>query len=126
MGVLWDAGEPLSRPEILEKLSDNDWNPNSIHMVLNNLIKKEMVFIDGIVPCGQNYGRAYSALRSREEYAAELALSAMPDMPPEECLPGIIGALVKNAPPDAKTLDLLEGLLAQRRKELSGLLPQQG
>ena len=127
MRVLWDAGEPLSRPEILEGLSDNDWNPNSIHMVLNNLIKKEMVVIDGIVPCGQSYGRAYSALKSQEEYAAQLALSAMPDVPPEECVPGIITAMVKSASISAETIDLLKQILDQRGQELrGGCLPQEG
>ena len=93
MRVLWESEGPLSRPEILDGLTDMDWNPNSIHMVLNNLIKKKFVAIDGIVPCGQSYGRAYSAVKTQEEYAAELALSAVPGIPPEECLPGIVGAI---------------------------------
>ena len=120
MCVLWESSGPLSRPEILEELTDMDWNPNSIHMVLNNLIKKKFVAVDGIVPCGQSYGRAYTAVKSQEEYAAELALSAVPGVPPEECLPGIVGAMMKSVPVNERTIELLKQLLEQQRRELRG------
>ena len=32
----------VTRPEILEALPDKDWNPNSIHLILNNMIKKAL------------------------------------------------------------------------------------
>ena len=118
MHVLWESDSSLSRPEILEQLADIDWNPNSIHMVLNNLIKKKFVAIDGIVPCGQSYGRAYSAVKSQEEYAAELALSAVSGIPPEECLPGIVGAMMKSVSVNQQTIELLKQLLEQQGQEL--------
>lgn len=118
MGVLWSADSPLSRPQILDKLSDNDWNPNSIHMVLNNLIKKELVTVSGVVPCGQSYGRSYSATKSREEYAAELAISAIPNATEEECVLGIMSAMVRSSSINEETIDLLKQMLEQRRQEL--------
>ena len=38
--LLWTEGRALTRPEILEALPDKDWNPNSIHLILNNMIKR--------------------------------------------------------------------------------------
>lgn len=38
--LLWSANHALTRPEILEALPEQDWNPNSIHLILNNMIKK--------------------------------------------------------------------------------------
>lgn len=118
MRVLWGAGDPLSRPEILNKLTDNDWNPNSIHMVLNNLIKKGFVTITGVVPCGQSYGRAYSAAKSQDKYAAELALDAVSDIPQDERVLGIMSAMVRSASVSEETIEQLKRMLEQRRQEL--------
>lgn len=120
MRVLWDAGGPLSRPELLGELTDNDWNPNSIHMVLNNLIKKGFVTVVGVIPCGQSYGRSYSAAKSQGEYAAELALSAVPDAPQGERILGIMSAMVRSASISVETIEQLKRILEQRRRELRG------
>lgn len=128
MRVLWGVGDSLSRPEILDRLADNDWNPNSIHVVLNNLIKKGFVTVAGIVPCGQSYGRAYSAAKSQEEYAAELALDAIQDTPREECVLGIMSAMVRSASVSEETIEQLKRMLEQRRQELreDGRFPDGG
>lgn len=128
MRVLWSADNPLSRPEILNKLTDNHWNPNSIHVVLNNLIKKGFVIVNGIVPCGQSYGRAYSSIKSQEEYAAELALDAVPDAPQEERVLGIMSAMVRSASVSEETIEQLKRMLEQRRQELmeDGRSPEGG
>lgn len=118
MHILWSADGSLSRPEILNKLSDNDWNPNSIHTVLNNLIKKGFITVTGVVPCGQSYGRTYSAVKSQEEYATELAFSVVPDNAKAECVFGIVSAMVRSTAISEETIDLLKQMLEQRREEL--------
>lgn len=116
--AMWKVGEPLTRPEILERIADNDWNPNSIHLVLNNLIKKGFVAIDGVARCGQGYGRTYVATKTQGEYAAELAFKAIPDVPEEDRVVHVMSAMVKGKTVSEKTLDLLSDMLDQRRREL--------
>ena len=36
LNLLWSESRAMTRPEILEALPDKDWNPNSIHLILNN------------------------------------------------------------------------------------------
>ena len=116
--VLWSEGIPLSRPELLEKIPDNNWNPNSIHVVLNNLIKKGYVAVDGLVRCGQSYGRTYRAAKTQGEYAAGLALHAVSGAPDEECVLDVVSAMVKHKNVSEQTIALLEQMLAQRHAEL--------
>ena len=66
LNALWDAERPLTRSEMLQSIHKTDWNPNSIHMVLNNLIRKGFVQVGETVRCGQNYGRTYFPLKPRE------------------------------------------------------------
>ena len=117
--ALWSADAPLSRPEILDRISNNNWNPNSIHMVLNNLIKKGFIKIEGIAKCGQSYGRTYSATKTQSEYAAGLALSAIPDRNNEESILGVMSAMVRSVNLNSKTIDLLEQMLNEQRQKLN-------
>lgn len=112
--ILWSAKAPLSRPEILERMPENEWNPNSIHLVLNNLIKKGLVKVVGVARCGQSYGRTYCAAKTKGEYTAEVALNIIPDLPVVE----VMSAMVKETDIDEKTIDLLKQMLDERRREL--------
>ena len=64
LSALWSVDRPLTRTEILQRITKTDWNPGSIHMVLNNLIKKGFVQVGETVRCGQNYGRTYYPLKT--------------------------------------------------------------
>jgi len=119
--VLWSADMPLSRPEILNRLPNNNWNPNSIHAVLNNLIKKGYLQVGGITRCGQSYGRTYRAAKTQGEYVADLALQAVRDVPEEDCVLDVMSAMVKHKNVSEKTIAMLEQMLAQRREELREL-----
>ena len=40
MDVFWGVGRPLSRAELLNLSVDKSWQSNSVHILLNNLLKK--------------------------------------------------------------------------------------
>ena len=70
MELIWSAGRPLSRQEILEGTDGRSWNPASIHLVLNNMLSKGILRItDQTV----RYGRTYGATMPRCEYIAQYA-----------------------------------------------------
>ena len=94
MTALWSGDGPLSRPEILRRITKTNWNPNSIHLVLNNLIKKGFVQAGDLARCGQSYGRTYRAVRTRGEYAAALALEAS-EGPEEARVLDVMNAIVR-------------------------------
>lgn len=116
--LLWTEKRSLSRPEILENLSDNDWNPNSIHLILNSMINKGVLKVDGIARCGQNYGRTYAPTMTQEEYAATQMIRLTPNLPQRQRLLGIFAALVDKNGIDAETIEEMEKLLEKKRKEL--------
>lgn len=116
--VLWGADNPMSRPEILAGIPDNDWNPNSIHSVLNNLIKKGYIEPQGTVRCGQGYGRTYAVTKNQGDYITNLLLNAVPERRRQECVLDFMMAMVDGEQIDEETIERLEQMLAQRRREL--------
>ena len=97
--VFWSTRTPLSRPEILSRMRENNWNPNSIHRVLN-------------------YGRTYRAIKDQSDYVADVALHAIPNVPEEECVLDVMSAMVKRKNISENTITMLEQMLAKRREEL--------
>ena len=54
--ILLDADEPLSKSEILDHASaDKPWKDGSIHILLNSLLKKEVIYEAGFVRTGKGF-----------------------------------------------------------------------
>ena len=112
MQLLWQKDRPLSRPEIIEMVPDRDWNPNSIHLILNNMIEKGVIRVEGMTRCGRGYGRTYAATMTNLEYAAHVLREATPDLTPDERALGILPLLLDEVAPE--TVTKLKALLKAR------------
>lgn len=110
MQLLWKEKRPLSRPEIIDLIPDRDWNPNSIHLILNNMIEKGVIRVEGMTRCGRGYGRTYAATMGNLEYAVSTLKEATPELSPDERLLGLVPLLIA------------EGVSPATLKELKKLL----
>ncbi len=80
LNVLWKAGVPLSRADILEQSKDKTWKDNSIHILLNGMLKKGIIHEAGFKRSGKVWGRLYeSAITIEEYYADQFAHGVSPD-----------------------------------------------
>ena len=55
MQILWNAKTDLSRKDIIEQSPNRTWKDNSIHVLLNSLMKKGAVKVVGMQPAGKVY-----------------------------------------------------------------------
>lgn len=83
--LLWDAGEPLSRQEILDRAAarQSTWKPNSIHIIINSLIEKGAAQVSGFYLSSRKLGRNFEPAISKKEYALmqiQLALKNAQDL----------------------------------------------
>jgi len=71
MQILWDAAEPLSRQDILDRAEQRQctWKPNSVHILLNALLKKGAAQVSGYYLNARKLGRTFEPAISRDEYA---------------------------------------------------------
>lgn len=113
MQLLWKEGRPLSRPEIIELIPDRDWNPNSIHLILNNMIEKGVIRVEGMTRCGRGYGRTYAATVDNLEYAVNLLKDATPEADPDERVLGVLKLLLADGV-KPETVEELKSILAAR------------
>lgn len=93
--LFWKENRPLSRPEIIELTPNRDWNPNSIHLMLNNMIKKGVIQVAGMTRCGKGYGRTYAATQTNLEYAVSILQEITPEYSADERLLGLLPLLLR-------------------------------
>lgn len=81
LSLLWSEGRPLSRAELLNGTEGRNWNPASIHLILNAMISKGAIRITND---GKTYGRTYEPAITYQEYLMEVVKEAVPDKPVAE------------------------------------------
>ena len=75
MDVFWEAGEPLSRSDLLERSEHKSWKDSSVHILLNGLLQKGAIVEAGLVKRSKTYGRVFAPTMTREEYFATTIFS---------------------------------------------------
>ena len=86
MKVIWDF-EPISTPEVVEKLSNkSDWKPNTIHTMLARLVKKKVLH-------ARKDGRVfvYTSLVEKNEYVEQKSKSFL-----QQFFGGTLNSMVLN------------------------------
>lgn len=115
MNVLWRAERPLSRSDILALSTEKTWKDNSIHILLNGMLKKEAIVEAGFTRSGKVWGRLYAPNVSIDEYYNENLFSQTS----QKEFPLLFTAMVNRADITAEMIDELESILQKRRQELN-------
>ena len=111
MDVLWNAGEPLSRADLLEHSEEKSWKDSSVHILINGLLAKNAIREAGFVKRSKTYGRTFAPTLTREEYFATTIYSHTEK--PE--IVALFAALLKREDITSSQLAQMEELLRQRR-----------
>ena len=103
MDVLWNAGEPLSRADLLEHSEEKSWKDSSVHILINGLLAKNAIREAGFVKRSKTYGRVFAPNLTREEYFATTVYSHR--YKPQ--ITGLIQALLRRPEVDEACLNAL-------------------
>ena len=78
LSLMWKENRPVTRAEILKGTEGRDWNPASIHLILNSMISKGAI---KITDESTKYGRTYKPEMTYREYLMETLREAVPNKP---------------------------------------------
>ena len=111
MDVLWNAGTPMSRADLLAQSEEKSWKDSSVHILLNGLLQKGAIREAGFVKRSKTYGRTFLPTLTREEYFATTIFSHR--YKPQ--FTGLFAALLKREDITQEDLMEIEKLVAQRK-----------
>ena len=114
MNVLWKSERPLSRADILNLSEDKTWKDNSIHILLNGMLKKGAICEDGFARSGKVWGRLYAPTVGIGEYYRENLFHPGG----EKTYPILLTAMVDDDDLSSETMDELEEVLRKRRERM--------
>lgn len=119
MNLLWEEAKPLSRSDIINLSIERSWKASSIHILLNQLLEKEAIRVDGFVKTGKNYGRTFVPAFTEEEYhAMQFRSSGCYRKAGAAALVDFVAAFIQGEAMDTGIIDRLEKLLEDKRSEL--------
>lgn len=110
--ILLEADKPLSKSEILDHASaDKPWKDGSIHILLNSLLKKEVIYEAGFVRTGKGCGRTFAPTSKGRSYFSNLLIHITQKVEPYK----IVSQLVQEGVFSDSELDELENLIKLRK-----------
>lgn len=111
MDVMWEAGTPMSRADLLARSEHKTWKDSSVHILLNGLLQKGAIQEAGLVKRSKTYGRVFSPTLTREEYFARTIFCHR--YKPE--IVGLFDALLRREDITDEDLQKIEELIHQKR-----------
>ena len=114
MNVLWNAERPLTRSDILSLSEGKSWKDNSIHILLNGLLKKDAIREDGFARSGKVWGRLYAPNISIDEYYEENVFSQSN----LETIPRLFSALLNRSDLTPEILEQMRRILDEKAAKL--------
>ena len=68
MTVLWGSDTALTASEILKASTDKTWKDKSLHILINSLLKKNLIVVDGFKKMEKVYARSFKPAISQTDY----------------------------------------------------------
>lgn len=117
--AIWNAGRALTAKEILASMENKSFKDRTIHSILNAMLEKGLIYVDGQKLSSRIYSRCFNASISFAEYHADCIMdNEIYRREKAKVLPGLLSALV-DEDVNSETLDCLEALLAEKKRQLS-------
>lgn len=68
MTVLWGSDTALTASEILKASTDKTWKDKSLHILINSLLKKNLIVVDGFKKMEKVYARSFKPTLNQCDY----------------------------------------------------------
>lgn len=119
MELMWRENRPLSRTDIIELSPDRSWKASSIHILLNKMLDKDAIKVDGFVRTGKNYGRTYSPALSNVDYLLmTIKGSSLYQNSRKEATIAVISSLINDKDITAQDIREIETVIEAKESKL--------
>lgn len=119
MELMWRENRPLSRTDIIELSPDRSWKASSIHILLNKMLEKDAIKVDGFVRTGKNYGRTYSPALSNVDYLLmTIKGSSLYQNSRKEATIAVISSLINDKDITAQDIREIEAVIEAKKSKL--------
>ena len=113
--LLWEENQPLTSAEIVKISEHKTWKPSYIHLMINSLLKKNIIQVAGFKQTTKNYARTFTPTMTREEFSIHMLREE--NQLTASSLSLLFGALLEEDV-DRAVIDELSDMLQKKKEEL--------
>ena len=113
--LLWEENQPLTSAEIVKISEHKTWKPSYIHLMINSLLKKNVIQVAGFKQTTKNYARTFTPTMTREEFSIRMLREE--NQLNASSLSLLFGALLEEDV-DRAVIDELSDMLQKKKEEL--------
>jgi predicted transcriptional regulator len=113
--LLWEENQPLTSAEIVKISEHKTWKPSYIHLMINSLLKKNVIQVAGFKQTTKNYARTFTPTMTREEFSIHMLREE--NQLNASSLSLLFGALLEEDV-DRAVIDELSDMLQKKKEEL--------
>ena len=113
--LLWEENQPLTSAEIVKISEHKTWKPSYIHLMINSLLKKNVIQVAGFKQTTKNYARTFTPTMTREEFSIRMLREE--NQLNASSLSLLFGALLEEDV-DRSVIDELSDMLQKKKEEL--------
>ena len=117
MDLLWNVGEPLTSSEMVKLCADRTWKPSYIHIMINSLLKKEIIRIVDFKKTTKNYARTFEPTMTRDQWSM---FQVKQDNITSDLLKEMLETIISEEE-DEEVLKELSDVIDKRKKELQAV-----
>lgn len=115
LDLLWTENKPMTSSDIVNLSVNRTWKKSYIHLLINSMLKKEVIRIDGFVKTTKNYARTFVPVLTREEYIIKQFTESSDFNKGSKA--DLFAALIDETN-DPKIIEELEKILQRKKEEL--------
>ena len=113
--LLWEENQPLTSAEIVKISEHKTWKPSYIHLMINSLLKKNVIQVAGFKQTTKNYARTFTPTMTREEFSIRMLREE--NQLNASSLSLLFGALLEEDV-DRAVIEELSDMLQKKKEEL--------
>lgn len=114
MNTLWESKKSLTSSQIIDACVNKHWKVNSIHILINSMLEKGAIAVDGVEKTGKTYSRTFAPTCTHDEY---MVSSIMQNHPLSDAIiRKTTAAFLDTSCISDETLNYLEHLIQERKR----------
>ena len=118
MRTLWKENRGLTRSEVIDLTENKTWKESSIHILLNQLLDKGAIKVEGTILKGINTARLYVPTVNEDEYEIMQLKNSLKDIKPKKSsIKNILSAFIDSEEVDNETILELEKMLQDKKEK---------
>lgn len=119
LSLLWASERGLTAVEINTRSPEKSWKDVSIHIIINNMLAKGAIKVDGMARSGRVYSRTFTAAVTPKEYSLmQVQKNAACTKDASAVYTGLFCSLIDNDSISSDDIEKIEELIRQKKKEL--------